>query len=48
MKYCICCEKTTHCLSIRVDTDCSPVRFDVLSIHDTFEEADAALRFYLD
>lgn len=48
MKYCICREKSTGIITIRVDSDCSPARFDVLSIYNTFEQANAALYFFLD
>lgn len=33
--------KPSGCYSIRVDTDCSPLRFIKIREFDTFEEADA-------
>lgn len=39
-KFVICREKTCGIYSIRVNTDCSIVRFEIIKSFDTFEEAD--------
>ena len=39
-KFVICREKTCGIYSIRVNTDCSVVRFEIIKSFDTFEEAD--------
>ena len=39
-KFVICREKTCGIYSIRVNTDCSVIRFEIIKSFDTFEEAD--------
>lgn len=45
-KFVICREKTCGIYSIRVNTDCSTTRFEIIKDFDTFEEADNYLHKY--
>lgn len=42
-RFVICKEKTCGIYSIRVSTDCSTVRFEIIKDFDTFKEADEYL-----
>lgn len=45
-QFVICREKTCGIYSIRVNTDCSKVRFEIIKDFDTYEEADTYLHKY--
>lgn len=48
-EYVVCAEEIKGNLyySVRVNTDCSPVRFKVIESFDTFEDADSFIALLL-